>query len=202
MTYEKPGKLHNWEIIVLIIISTFWLPELIILVFSFALLGPMLLGIRHLRRQSVSAWIIGTLTSYCTRGYGQIWPVNSGDRPEDCYRWMWLATGLFSLLTSKYQLCTNDSRHLNDKFVACRSFNFNCPGVVFWRTAERTQVAVIYGVDVATMYKNYLQGEHKHHSESSIFLEQCWSIGRYRFSELLMILGWCENNDYCIAVDF
>ncbi|AMH14705.2 hypothetical protein AL515_12925 [Citrobacter sp. FDAARGOS_156] len=64
-------------------------------------------------------------------------------------------------------------RHLNDKFVACRSFNFNCPGVVFWRTAERTQVAVIYGVDVATMYKNYLQGEHKHHSESSIFLEQC-----------------------------
>lgn len=55
MTYEQPGKLHNWEIIVLIFISTFWLPELIILVVSFALLGPMLLGIRHLRRQSVSA---------------------------------------------------------------------------------------------------------------------------------------------------
>ncbi|MEB2418803.1 hypothetical protein [Citrobacter sp. R-1.5.2] len=55
MTYEEPGKLHNWEIIVLIFISTFWLPELIILVVSFALLGPMLLGIRHLRRQSISA---------------------------------------------------------------------------------------------------------------------------------------------------
>lgn len=54
-THEEPEKLYNWEILILTLISAFWLPELIILVVSFALLGPMLLGIRLLRRQKVYA---------------------------------------------------------------------------------------------------------------------------------------------------
>ncbi|MEB2417717.1 hypothetical protein [Citrobacter sp. R-1.5.2] len=53
--YEEPGKLRNWEVMTLILISAFWLPELIILVISFAFLGPILLGIRLLRRQKVCA---------------------------------------------------------------------------------------------------------------------------------------------------
>lgn len=53
--YEESEKLYNWEVMVLILVSAFWLPELIILVISFALLGPILLGIRFLRRQKVYA---------------------------------------------------------------------------------------------------------------------------------------------------
>lgn len=53
--YEESARLCNWEIMVLILISAFWLPELIVLVISFAFLGPILLGIRFLRRQKVCA---------------------------------------------------------------------------------------------------------------------------------------------------
>ncbi|KAA1276729.1 hypothetical protein VC862_17090 [Citrobacter braakii] len=52
-TYDEPNKLHNWEIIMLVFLSAFWLPELITMVISFALAGPMLLGVRYLRRKSI-----------------------------------------------------------------------------------------------------------------------------------------------------
>ena len=52
-THDEPNKLHNWEIIMLVLLSAFWLPELITMVISFALMGPMLFGVRYLRRKSI-----------------------------------------------------------------------------------------------------------------------------------------------------
>lgn len=52
-THDEPNKLHNWEIIMLVFLSAFWLPELIAMVISFALAGPMLFGVRYLRRKSI-----------------------------------------------------------------------------------------------------------------------------------------------------
>ena len=53
--YEDPGELRHWEVMALILIFAFWLPELIVLVVSFAFLGPILLGIRFMRSQKVCA---------------------------------------------------------------------------------------------------------------------------------------------------
>ncbi|SUX81050.1 Uncharacterised protein [Citrobacter youngae] len=51
--HDEPNKLHNWEIIMLVLLSSFWLPELIAMVISFALIGPMLFGVRYLRQKSI-----------------------------------------------------------------------------------------------------------------------------------------------------
>ncbi len=48
--YSELGRMRNWEIAVMIFISAFWLPELVIFVITFALFGPMLWAFRYLRR--------------------------------------------------------------------------------------------------------------------------------------------------------